>query len=84
MPNFAFYKGSLIYEATDFATHVGGTSPLILLPMLVAHPLGSFVLSTPQALTRGIWLWSMVFAHVTRVSIECVVAWFMECLDHSG
>ena len=25
--NFAFYKGSFMYQEADFATHVGGTSP---------------------------------------------------------
>ena len=27
IPNFAFYKGSFIYQEADFATHVGGTFP---------------------------------------------------------
>ena len=27
IPNFAFYKGSFIYQEADFATHVSGTSP---------------------------------------------------------
>ena len=27
IPNFAFYKGSFIYQEADFATHVGSTSP---------------------------------------------------------
>ena len=26
IPNFAFYKGSFIYQEADFATHVGGTT----------------------------------------------------------
>ena len=25
--NFAFYKGSFMYQEADFAAHVGGTSP---------------------------------------------------------
>ena len=25
--NFAFYKGSFMYQEADFAIHVGGTSP---------------------------------------------------------
>ena len=31
IPNFAFYKGSFIYQEADFATHVGGMSPYGLL-----------------------------------------------------
>ena len=27
IPDFAFYKGSFIYQEADFATHVSGTSP---------------------------------------------------------
>ena len=27
IPNFAFYRGSFIYQEADFATHVSGTSP---------------------------------------------------------
>ena len=47
IPNFAFYKGSFIYQEADFATHVGCKSP------------GSFVLSTP--LPRYIVHRSIVF-----------------------
>ena len=27
IPEFAFYKGSFIYQEADFATHVSGTFP---------------------------------------------------------
>ena len=39
IPNFAFYKGSFIYQEADFATHVRHI------------PVGSFVLSTPRVTT---------------------------------
>ena len=61
---FAFYKGSLIYQEADFATHVGSTSPLGLLYLGVTTgcilPIGYSVL-LPWIQTSLSWKPEIVF-----------------------